>query len=52
MMEETEVGKEIRKKAREVKELVRRAMVDGVKGSSVIGLEEFLDQAMVKKVEN
>ncbi|CAD5331521.1 unnamed protein product [Arabidopsis thaliana] len=29
-----------------------RAMVDGVKGSSVIGLEEFLDQAMVKKVEN
>lgn len=52
VMEETEVGKEIRKKAKEVKELVRRAMEDGVNGSSVIGLEEFLGQAMVKKEEN
>lgn len=48
VMEETEVGREIRKKAKEVKELVRRAVEDGVNGSSVIGLEEFLGQAMAK----
>lgn len=52
VMEESEVGREIRKKAKEVKELVRRAMEDGVNGSSVIGLKEFIDQAMVKKEKN
>ncbi|VVB14294.1 unnamed protein product [Arabis nemorensis] len=49
VMEESEVGREIRKKAKEVKELVRRATEDGANGSSLIGLEEFLGQAMVKK---
>ncbi|CAF2349329.1 BnaA10g30040D [Brassica napus] len=48
MEEESEVGREVRKKAKEVKELVRRAMDDGVNGSSVIGLEEFISHATVK----
>uniref|UniRef100_A0A1J3CQ36 Glycosyltransferase n=1 Tax=Noccaea caerulescens TaxID=107243 RepID=A0A1J3CQ36_NOCCA len=52
MEEESEVGREIRKKAKEVKELVKGAMEDGVSGSSVIGLEEFLSYAMVKKDNN
>ncbi|KFK25527.1 hypothetical protein AALP_AA8G126700 [Arabis alpina] len=52
VMEESEVGIEIRKKAKEVKELVRIATEDGAKGSSLVGLEEFLGQAMVKKEKN
>jgi len=53
MDEESGVGREIRKKAKEVRELVRGAMEDGVtNGSSVIGLQEFLNHAMVKKVNN
>ncbi|XP_013606237.1 PREDICTED: UDP-glycosyltransferase 92A1 [Brassica oleracea var. oleracea] len=48
VMEESEVGREVRRKAKEVKELVRRAMDDGVNGSSVIGLEEFISHATVK----
>ncbi|XP_010419848.1 PREDICTED: UDP-glycosyltransferase 92A1 [Camelina sativa] len=52
VMEETDVGGEIRRKGKEVKELVRRAMEDGVSGSSVIALEEFLGQAIAKKEKN
>ncbi|ESQ41228.1 hypothetical protein EUTSA_v10015476mg [Eutrema salsugineum] len=44
MEEESEVGRKIRKRAKEVKELVRRAMEGGVNGSCVNGLEEFLGQ--------
>ncbi|EOA22654.1 hypothetical protein CARUB_v10003346mg [Capsella rubella] len=50
VVEETDVGREIRKKAKDVKELVRRATEDS--GSSIIGLEDFLGQAMVKKDKN
>ncbi|CAN8299477.1 unnamed protein product [Cochlearia groenlandica] len=52
MEEESELGREIKRKAKEVKELVKRAMDDEANGSSVIGLEEFISQAMVKKENN
>lgn len=48
MEEESEVGREVRKKVKEVKELVRRVMDDGVNGFFVIGLEEFISYVMVK----
>ncbi|XP_031112937.1 UDP-glycosyltransferase 92A1 [Ipomoea triloba] len=51
VMGENEKGKEIRRKAMEVKEIIRNAGRDeeGYKGSSVIAMEEFLKAAEMMK---
>lgn len=51
VMGENEKGKEIRRKAMEVKEIIRNADRDeeGYKGSSVIAMEEFLKAAEMMK---
>ncbi|KAJ9164402.1 hypothetical protein P3X46_023980 [Hevea brasiliensis] len=48
VMNETEKGKEIRKKAREVMEMIKNAMKDkdGLKGSSVKALDDFFQAAL------
>ncbi|XP_010536067.1 PREDICTED: UDP-glycosyltransferase 92A1 [Tarenaya hassleriana] len=50
VMEESEVGEGMRKKAKEAKEVIKTAMEEdgcGVKGSSVVGIDEFFSKAML-----
>ncbi|KAH7838332.1 hypothetical protein Vadar_025103 [Vaccinium darrowii] len=52
MGEEREKGKEMRRKADEVKEMIRDAMRDdegGSKGTSVVSMDEFLNVALSRK---
>jgi len=52
VMGESEKGKEMRRKADEVKKMIRDAIRDdegGFKGSSVVAMDEFIHAALLKK---